>query len=171
MSNNPIIDDKTICFGEKLASSSSFKSLFKEGMGLVEETAAYLDGEGREEAKRLPRLHALTYASESMRLTTRLMQLASWLLLQRAVNEGEISQAEALSDKRRTRVSWQSKGTADAPDMPPRFMSLVERSLRLQERIARLDGAISAPRTLLASPFVARPIEQQMSRLRDAFHN
>ena len=36
---------------------------------------------------------ALSYASESMRLTTRLMQLASWLLLQRAVAEGELSVA------------------------------------------------------------------------------
>ena len=38
-----------------LASSDSFQSLFQEGMSLVEETAMYLDGNGREEAKQLPR--------------------------------------------------------------------------------------------------------------------
>lgn len=54
-------------------------------MDLVEETAAYLDGVGCVEAKALDRAVNLTYATESMRLTTRLMQLASWLLLHRAV--------------------------------------------------------------------------------------
>ena len=68
-------------------------------MTLVEEAAAYLDGPGRTEAKALPRMEALAYASESMRLTTRLMQLASWLLLQRAVNEGEMSQTQAATEK------------------------------------------------------------------------
>ena len=43
---------------------------------LVEETAAYLDGDRRQQSKALGRAAALAYATESMRLTTRLMQLA-----------------------------------------------------------------------------------------------
>ena len=42
---------------------------------------------------------SLRYATESMRLTTRLMQLASWLLLQRAVNDGEMSAEQAQPRK------------------------------------------------------------------------
>ena len=76
----------------------TFKALFKEGMTLVEDAAAYLDGPGRKEAKLLTRGDALAYASESMRLTTRLMQLASWLLLQRAVNEGELTFDQARTE-------------------------------------------------------------------------
>ena len=76
-------------FSERLTNSAAFGSLFREGMDLVEETAAYLDGAGRAEAKALDRAVSLTYATESMRLTTRLMQLASWLLLHRAVKEGD----------------------------------------------------------------------------------
>ena len=83
--------DNAVHFGEKLAASGTFKTLFRDGMALVEETAAYLDGAGRDDAKTLQRATALAYASESMRLTTRLMQIASWLLLQRAINEGEMS--------------------------------------------------------------------------------
>ena len=45
-------------------------------------------GAGREQAKALERNDSLAYAAESMRLTTRLMQIASWLLLRRAVAEG-----------------------------------------------------------------------------------
>lgn len=171
MSNDLMIQRDAICFGERLASSSSFKGLFADGMALVEETAAYLDGAGRDDAKRLPRTAALTYASESMRLTTRLMQIASWLLLQRAVNEGEMTQAEAASDKRRTRISWQQapKETASFETLPFQLVELIEDSLRLQERIARLDGVISDPRPAVAAAFGPRPIELQMSRLRDAF--
>ena len=77
------------------AASALFERTFQEGMALVEQTAAYLDGEGRRESKRLGRSTALAYAGESMRLTTRLMQIASWLLVQRAVREGDMAPGEA----------------------------------------------------------------------------
>ena len=73
-------DQDAIAFGREYVSSEAFRSLFRDGMNLIEEASVYLDGEGRQEARHLPRLEALSYANESMRLTTRLMQLASWLL-------------------------------------------------------------------------------------------
>ena len=159
-----------IRFGDRLAASSSFTSLFKDGMSLVEETAAYLDGEGREDARRLPRAAALSYASESMRLTTRLMQIASWLLLQRAVNEGEMTQVEASSDKRRTRIAWQGVPSPEATNaaMPADLVALIDASLRLQARIARLDKLLIEPMpvTEMSAP---HPLEAQMVLLRDAF--
>ena len=56
---------------------------------MVEDSAAYLDGPGREDSKGLARHVALAYAGESMRLTTRLMQVASWLLVQKAIADEE----------------------------------------------------------------------------------
>src|SRR6516165_4968496 len=91
MSDKSVEEARPVPFGERLAASQNFSQLFRDGMKLVEETAAYLDGPGRHESKQLDRSTALAYATESMRLTTRLMQLASWLLLHRAVNEGEMS--------------------------------------------------------------------------------
>src|SRR4029077_12366566 len=99
-----------VLFSEKLANSQAFAGLFKEGMALVEETAAYLDGLGRQESKKLDRAAALAYATESMRLTTRLMQLASWLLLHRAVNEGEMSLAQANREKTKVKLSSMDVG-------------------------------------------------------------
>src|SRR6267154_1676187 len=104
-----------VSFSEKLASSQAFAALFKEGMGLVEETATYLDGPGRAESKKLERTAALAYATESMRLTTRLMQLASWLLLHRAVKEGEMSLAQA--NKEKTKVKLTAADTHDANNL------------------------------------------------------
>src|ERR1043166_10196656 len=94
-----------VSFGERLAGSQAFSILFREGMALVEETAGYLDGPGRRESKVLERSAALAYANESMRLTTRLMQLASWLLLHRAVNEGEMSLIQASPGKTKAKIS------------------------------------------------------------------
>src|SRR5213082_3525124 len=94
-----------VLFSEKLASSQAFAGLFKEGMALVEETASYLDGPGRQESKKLDRSASLAYATESMRLTMRLMQLASWLLLHRAVKEGEMSLAQANKEKTKVKLS------------------------------------------------------------------
>ena len=89
-----VSDSKTpppVPIGPRIVASGGFDLLYREGMSLIEDVAAYLDGTGRTESRNLPREASFTYATESMRLTTRLMQLASWLLLQRAVNEGELT--------------------------------------------------------------------------------
>src|SRR3974390_3184834 len=100
-----LFGEQPVSFGARLAASQSFSVLFRDGMKLVEETASYLDGPGRQQSKKLDRPGALAYATESMRLTTRLMQLASWLLLHRAVNEGEMSLAQANKEKTKVKLS------------------------------------------------------------------
>ena len=81
--------------------SALFERTFEEGMSLVEETAKYLDGRGRAESRDLPRKIAMLYAGESMRVTTRLMQAASWLLVQRAVHDGDMAAEDAAGDRYR----------------------------------------------------------------------
>jgi|GEM_PF-163946 len=83
------------------ARSELFDRTFREGMELVEETAAYLDGDGRQDSRLLSRAAALAYAGESMKLTTRLMQIASWLLVQRAVREDDMSAVAACEPRYR----------------------------------------------------------------------
>ncbi len=157
-----------VSFGEKLAASSTFDSLFRDGMALVEDTAAYLDGDGRDQSRHLGRVAALAYASESMRLTTRLMQIASWLLLQRAVNEGEMSAGEAASDKRRTRTAWQAvpSPALEAAQLPSSLLALIDASLDLQSRIQRLDTMICEP---AASSVVPSALDTQRALLQRAF--
>ncbi len=134
-----------VSFGATFVKSPAFKELFREGMTLVEETAGYLDGEGRDQSNRLGRSGALTYASESMRLTTRLMQIASWLLVQRAVAENEITPAQAQREKDRVRLVAQEQTVSDAQfaALPDRIRDLIALSLRLHARIIHLDGLIS----------------------------
>jgi regulator of CtrA degradation len=154
-------------FGERLAASQAFSALFREGMALVEETAAYLDGDGRAEAKLLSRHASLAYATESMRLTTRLMQLASWLLLHRAVNEGEMTLTQARREKAKVKVGGISVRPDDSvAPLPERLQALIKRSVRVQERIQRLDATIHAS----AQEFTpANPVEHQLGLLKAAF--
>src|SRR3974390_3194747 len=129
-----------VAFGAILAASQAFSAYFREGMALVEETAAYLDGPGRQDAKKLDRPAALAYATESMRLTTRLMQLASWLLLHRAVNEGEMSLAQANKERIRVKLSTEERPEDLAVALPVRLNELIARSKKLQDQIRRLDA-------------------------------
>jgi regulator of CtrA degradation len=134
-----------VAFGERLAGSEAFKAMFREGMALVEETAAYLDGEGRRESRLLARTPSLAYATESMRLTTRLMQLASWLLLQRAVNNGDMNQAEATRERAKVKLGGLSTATDGAgwENLPARLKDLIQRSLGLQQRVILLNDALT----------------------------
>src|SRR5690242_21495719 len=119
--------------------SAMFDRTFDEGMALVEETARYLDGKGREEARALPRKAAMLYAGESMRVTTRLMQAASWLLVQRAVHEGEMSPEDARGDRYRLGSKEICFGGREegVELLPPTLRDLLERSDNLYRRIAR----------------------------------
>jgi regulator of CtrA degradation len=119
--------------------SELFARTFREGMALVEETANYLDGAGREASRGLSRSGALVYAGSSMRLTTQLMQIASWLLVMRAVREGEMSVAEAGEEKYRLKDRETPLGDMIEEGLPEALIRLVETSAQLYARIARLD--------------------------------
>jgi len=133
-----------ISFGRAYAQSDTFRTLFKEGMALVEETADYLDGPGRDAARRLPRPASIVYATESMRLTTRLMQLASWLLLHRSVREGDMTTERAREEKKKIRLEALSINTGGPgwDELPDEFRALIARSLRLRKRVERIDAAL-----------------------------
>src|ERR1700761_4545430 len=133
-------------FSERLTNSAAFGTLFREGMDLVEETAVDLDGAGRSEAKALERSVSLTYATESMRLTTRLMQLASWLLLHRAVKEGEMTLSQANREKTKVKLSAADPAASDLIEkLPQQLQDLITRSMALQAKVRRLDNTMHGP--------------------------
>jgi len=159
-----------IPFIHRLASSAAFKDLFREGMTLVEEAASYLDGPGREESRGLPRAAAVAYSTESMRLTTRLMQVASWLLLQRAVNEGELTSSQAQAERVRVKLSREDYGCRPEifEQLPPTLQNLSTRSLRIQERVMHLDQSLMVAHS--RTPLKGRSeVASQVERLRAAF--
>lgn len=143
-----------------------FEKVFVDGMALVEETASYLDGPGRKLSSSLAREASLTYAAWSMELTTRLMQAASWLVMQKAVRDGDMHPNDAMQGK--YRISREDPALDASAQrgrgLPDVFLDLVERSENLFERICRLDQALYG-RGVLES---GSPVGDQLAQLQKA---
>lgn len=186
MSNSSRVDPSasnngvTVSFGEHFQASEQFDRVFSEGMALVERSAAYLDGDGRRDSKGLPSTVTVLYATESMRLTTRLLEMASWLLVRRALKEGEITEEEAA--KKRTRIKLQKLGrpshTAGFDDLPEGLRELVKASFALHDRIVQLDRAMTVQaiadrdagtEDAAASEEEKNPVARHMMALEQAF--
>ena len=148
--------------------SELFARTFREGMALVEETANYLDGDGREASKDLSRAGALAYAGASMRLTTQLMQIASWLLVLRAVREGDMSADEAWQSKYRLPTPRKEGLQPAEGELPKVLTALIDAANQLFERIGRLDAELFQA----SAPVAPRgdAVAQQRA-LMDAFHS
>ena len=159
--------DGRVAVVTEFAASDLFERTFREGMELVEETAAYLDGEGRRDSKLLSRSSALAYAGESMRLTTRLMQIASWLLVQRAVREGDM-QASAACEARYRLAARKVEGDTPPPaDLPIALVEYSVRAEKLYDRIHYLDRRMYVDETPPAD--TPNPVQSQFDRLSAAF--
>ena len=150
---------------QDFARSALFQRTFQEGMDLVEETASYLDGAGRQASKALHRDQALAYASESMRLTTRLMQVASWLLVQRAVREGDMAPASACEERYRLTAD-DAREDAEVTGLPHDLAGLLARSEQLYERVRHLDRRMYVEHD---ADEAAHPVLAQHDRLKSAF--
>lgn len=147
------------------ARSELFERTFQEGMDLVEEAAAYLDGDGRRDSRLLSRASALAYAGDSMLLTTRLMQVASWLLVQRAVRSGDMT-PETAGDARYRLSERRVPVEPSQADMPIALVEYIVRADKLHERVLYLDR-----RMYLDAPDAPEinPVLSQMGRLEAAF--
>ena len=151
---------------QSFVGSALFEKTFEEGMSLVEETARYLDGRGRQESRDLPRKIAILYAGESMRVTTRLMQAASWLLVQRAVHDGDMDAKDAAGERYRlgSKEICFGGGGDGVEQLPAMLQDLLGRSDNLYRRIARLDD-------ILFRGGEAPGVKAHFDRLEQAFRN
>jgi regulator of CtrA degradation len=103
-----------------------------------------------------------------MRLTTRLMQLASWLLLHRAVKEGEMTLIQANREKTKVKLSAADPSPDDMLlKLPQQLQDLIVRSMTLQAKVRRLDVTIHASTTERAT--IGNPLVPQLNRLKAAF--
>lgn len=153
----------------RLLASGGFDLLYREGMSLIEEVAAYLDRDGRADSQALSREGSFVYATESMRLTTRLMQIASWLLLQRAVNEGEISTDQARAEKAKVKFSAlpSDRGGPGWDELPERMVAFIEKGDRLFARVVKFDRIDRGEEKPEAN--AENAVAAQLDKLRAAF--
>jgi regulator of CtrA degradation len=97
------------------------------------------------------------------------MQVASWLLVQRAVREGDMPPNAACEDRYRLsaeavcRVDPQK---SEGQDLPPDLITLLDRSERLYERVRHLDRRMYVDGSDEEAP---HPVRSQHDRLKNAF--
>ena len=123
------------------AATAFFSKTYGEAMGLLVEARDYLSYREPIDRQTLGQLDRLRFCCETTRLTARLTQVMAWLLAQRAVHAGEISQQEALCGHgplAAFEVCMDGEDEARAP-LPRGLLSLLDRSRRLYIRVARLD--------------------------------
>ncbi len=95
-----------------------FGKTYDETLGLLVEVRDYVaDGELRDRAALAPAVGA-RLSCEALRVTARLTQLMAWLLAQKAVHAGELSNEEVIRRNdpwRRSPSAWQRTRGATPP--------------------------------------------------------
>ena len=121
------------------APTAFFGKTYGEAMELLVEARDYLAFSQSPEGRLLPPMARLVMSSETLRLTARLTQIMGWLLTQRAVQTGELSQDEAMAEPLAEVEVCMAGAGNEAGGLPPRLSDLLGRSRRLYVRVARLD--------------------------------
>jgi regulator of CtrA degradation len=118
-----------------------FRRTYDETMILMVEARNYLAYSERRERERVGGMVGLRMSCEAMRVTSRLTQVMAWLMLQRAVHEGEVEVEDTLRDECRlsgAEVCLDETFSGDET-LPNHLRSLMDRSYRLYVRVARLE--------------------------------
>lgn len=138
-------------------------AMYLDAMILADEARSYFDHDGRADRDTLDPMMRVAFSCESLKVTTRLMHVISWLLTQRAVDSGEMEPGAALDQARRLGDAAVSDDGVIA-SMPPTARRLIAASRDLHDRIGRLDATRPV---LQRSP--PSPVHSLQGRLARAF--
>lgn len=83
----------------------------------------------------------IALSCESLRLTTRLMHIIAWLLLQRAIAAGELSPLAAHEEHNRLGPSPECDMVVHRA-LPPGAQRLIDASLHLHARVAKVEAGL-----------------------------
>lgn len=161
--------DNPIVMIEHDAFRASFERLYEETMRLIEETASYIDTEGKQVSCSLPKDISRLYAREAVFLSTRLMQIASRLFLLRAKREGDMSPETIQSEIAKIPLHTPSlrNTTTYWHELPRVFRNFVAHSLRLEERVRYMSHDME--QTSFCPLENANPVGEQIQLLKIAF--
>lgn len=126
---------------QSLLTPKVVNALYTEAMLLADEARSYFDRDQRE--LDLPANISVALSCESLKVTTRLMHCIAWLLNQKAVAAGEISEFEAASEMRELGYAPASDGHL-VGQFPEQARELIASSEDLYYRLQRLSSRVLA---------------------------
>ncbi|GEM_PF-2688059 len=118
-----------------------FTNTYNYAMDLIERMSSYIEGPGRILAQSLDQSLLDIYVSETMSTSTRLMQVAAWLLLLRSAIEGDMSVEDSVAEKNKLSLDTISEKYTNTlwDRLPAGLRSLIDESLNLEARLRSLD--------------------------------
>ena len=135
-------------------------SFYTEAMLLADEARSYFDDSGRDDRGALDPFVRVSFACESLKVTTRIMHIVAWLLTQRAIESGEIAYREGRRPERRLGHAQDSDPDVVAR-LPDAAQRLVSSSADLYARVKRLDDGTVAEEP---APSPARALMGRLER-------
>src|SRR5689334_8538133 len=128
---------------EQRTPTAFFTKTYDEAVGLLLEARDYVARREPADRARLDTLDRVKMCCETMRMTARLTQIMSWLLAQRAIYEGEMSEEDVVAQHQALSELQVCMDQAEELDcLPPHLQKLLERTHRLYIRVARLDEMV-----------------------------
>src|SRR5215218_5779268 len=124
------MDDSINPQAEARITSRLIDTLYTEAMLLADEARSYFDDAGRDDRLTLEPFMRVSFACESLKVTTRIMHIVAWLLTQRAIETGEIPGNEGRRPERRLGHAQESDAETVA-NLPPSAQRLIESSSEL----------------------------------------
>ena len=117
---------------------------YEEAVGLAVEARDYMAHQQGVDRSDHPPLERMAMSCAAMRVTSRLTQVMAWLLVQKAVQAGEMTREDAASEPYRLAGHEVCLDEGPLPDepLPAAFATIDQRSRLLFERVARLDAMI-----------------------------
>lgn len=118
-----------------------FRRAYDETMDLMVEARNYMAYVEWRERKQAGLDAGLRMSCEAMRVTSRLTQVMAWLMMQRAVEEGEIAAEAALAEEYRLSGIDVCEDHSFIHDnaLPGGLRSLMDRSFTLYMRVSRVE--------------------------------
>lgn len=137
--------DNTLILMDNQAYAAVFAKTYSKGMFLIERASAYIDGPGKRLLHDLDESSLYLYTCEAGAISTRLMQIASWLLLFRAWLEKDMPIQRIKDEKAKISLLTPSQYKTNLlwSKMPEAFKILVEDSLVLEAQLRNLDKLVS----------------------------
>lgn len=121
------------------------ESLYVETMLLADEARSYFDHDARMEREWMTPASRISLSVESLRATTRLLHLVSWLLARRAVEVGEIGEEEEARSAARRLQDVQESPEDIMQTLPDEARAMITATMELLRRGMRLQDSIEAP--------------------------
>ena len=113
------------------------ESLYTQSLLLAEDVRDYFDEAGRVERASLAPLERVRLSCESLKITTRLMQIMGWLLTQRLVQAGKLDEVNVSKSQRRLGIGPLTEQQTFS-SMPVRARYLITMSITLHQQVERL---------------------------------